>query len=32
MSSLTHCRLNELSHIIYWKIKISSLGVSGYEI
>ena len=25
-----HCRLNELSHTIYWKILISILGMSGY--
>ena len=28
--SLTHCRLNELSHTLYWKILISILGMSGY--
>ena len=29
---LTHCRLNRLSHTIYWKTPISILGTSGYEI
>ena len=29
---LTHCRLNELPHTIYWKILISILDTSGYEI
>ena len=29
---LTHCRLNELPHTIYWKILISILGMSGYVI
>ena len=29
---LTHCRLNELPHIIYWKILIAILGMSGYVI
>ena len=29
---LTHCRLNELSHMLYWKILISILGMSGYVI
>ena len=29
---LTHCRRNELSHIIYWKILILILGMSGYGI
>ena len=29
---LTHCRLNELPHAIYWKSPISILGTSGYEI
>ena len=29
---LTHCRLNELPHSIYWKILISILGMSGYVI
>ena len=29
---LTHCRLNELPHTIYWKSPISILGMSGYEI
>ena len=29
---LTHCILNRLSHIIYWKSPISFLGTSGYEI
>ena len=28
--ALTHCRLNELSHTIYWKILISTSGMSGY--
>ena len=27
---LTHCRLNELPHTIYWKILISTLDMSGY--
>ena len=31
-ASLTHCILNRLSHTIYWKSPISSLGTSGYEI
>ena len=31
-SSLTHYRLNELTHTIYWKILISILGMSGYVI
>ena len=31
-NSLTHCRLNRLSHTIYWKTPISILGTSGYEI
>ena len=26
---LTHCRLNELPHSIYWKILISILGMLG---
>ena len=26
---LTHCRLNELNHTIYWKSPISILGMSG---
>ena len=26
---LTHCRLNELSHTIYWKSRVSILGMSG---
>ena len=30
--SLSHCRLNRLSHTIYWKSPISILGTSGYEI
>ena len=29
---LTHCRLNRLSHTIYWKSPISILAMSGYEI
>ena len=29
---LTHCRLNELIHIIYWKSLILILGMSGYVI
>ena len=29
---ITHCRLNELPHTIYWKILILILGVSGYVI
>ena len=29
---LTHCRLNRLSHTIYWNSPISILGMSGYEI
>ena len=29
---LTHCRLNSLSHTIYWKSPISILGMSSYEI
>ena len=28
---LTHCRLNRLSHTIYWKSPISILGTSSYE-
>ena len=27
---ITHYRLNELPHIMYWKILISILGMSGY--
>ena len=30
--TLTHCRLNELPHTIYWKILTSILGMSGYVI
>ena len=30
--TLTHCRLNLLSHTTYWKSPISILGMSGYEI
>ena len=30
--TLTHCRLNRLSHNIYWKSPISILGKSAYEI
>ena len=26
---LTHCRLNEISHTIYWKLLILILGISG---
>ena len=29
---LTHCRLNELPHTIYWKILILIFGMSGYVI
>ena len=29
---LTYCRLNRLSHTIYWKSPISILGTAGYEI
>ena len=29
---LAHCRLNILSHTVYWKSPISILGMSGYEI
>ena len=29
MKTWTHCRLNELSHTIYWKILISILGMPG---
>ena len=29
---ITHCRLNEFSHTIYWKILISILGMSGHVI
>ena len=29
---LIHCRLNILSHTVYWKSLISILGMSGYEI
>ena len=32
ISALTHCRLNRLSHTIYWKSPISILGRWGYEI
>ena len=32
LSALTPCRLKRLSHTIYWKIPISILGTSGYEI
>ena len=28
---LTHCILNRIYHIIYWKSPISILGTSGYE-
>ena len=31
-TTLSHCILNRLSHTIYWKSPISSLGTSGYEI
>ena len=30
--SLTHIRLNKLPHTIYWKSRISILGMSGYVI
>ena len=30
--SLTHCRLNDIPHTIYWKILIWILGMSGYVI
>ena len=30
--TLTRCRLNRLSHTIYWKSPISILGMYGYEI
>ena len=30
--TLTHCRLNELPHTIYWKILILILGMSDYVI
>ena len=30
--NLSHCRLNELPHSIYWKGLISILGMSGYMI
>ena len=29
--SLTHCRLNRLTHTIYWKTPVSILGTSGYQ-
>ena len=29
---LTHCRLNELPHTIYWKILILIIGMSDYVI
>ena len=29
---LTHCRLSELPHTIYWRSSISILGTSGYVI
>ena len=29
---LTHCRLNRISHTIYWKSPISIFGTSSYEI
>ena len=32
LPSITHCRLNEHSRIIYWKIQNSVLGVSGYVV
>ena len=32
VSVLTHCRLNELPHTIYWKSPFSVLGRWGYEI
>ena len=31
-SIFTHCILNRLSHIIYWKSPVSILGTSGYVI
>ena len=31
-SILTHCRLNRLSHTIYWKSSVSILGTAGYEV
>ena len=31
-NDLTHCRLNELPHTIYWEILILILGMSGYVI
>ena len=30
--ALTHCRLNELTHTIYWKSPVSILDRWGYEI
>ena len=30
VSFLTHCRLNELPHSIYWKSLVSILGMSDY--
>ena len=30
--TLTHCKLNELPHITYWKILILIIGMSGYMI
>ena len=30
--TIVHCRLNRLSHTIYWKSPISILGTAGYEI
>ena len=32
LSFLTHCILNRLSHIIYWKSSISILGTSGWDV
>ena len=29
---LTHCRLNDLTHTVCWRILISILGMSGYVI
>ena len=32
VAHLSHCRLNRLSHTVYWKSPISVLCASGYEI
>ena len=32
LCTLTHCRLNRLSHTIYWKSPISILGMSGWDL